>query len=40
MPEAQARGLSVHELMRTFQALAQRTIDRFIADLDAAPQQA
>jgi hypothetical protein len=32
VPEAQARGLSVHELMRTFQALAQRTIDRILKD--------
>ncbi len=32
VPEAQARGLSVHELIRTFQALAQRTIDRILKD--------
>jgi hypothetical protein len=32
VPEAQARGLGVHELMRAFQALSQRTIDRLLKD--------
>ncbi len=32
VPEAQARGLSVHELMRAFQTLAERTIERILKD--------
>lgn len=32
IPEAQARGLSVHEMMRTFHALVQRGIDRLMKD--------
>jgi hypothetical protein len=32
VPEAQARGLSVHEMMRAFQALSQRAIDRILKD--------
>ncbi|HWA63436.1 MAG TPA: hypothetical protein VG939_18815 [Caulobacteraceae bacterium] len=32
VPEAQARGVGVHELIRAFQTLAQRTIDRIIKD--------
>ncbi|HEX7759482.1 MAG TPA: hypothetical protein VF459_08270, partial [Caulobacteraceae bacterium] len=32
VPEAQARGLSVHELMRAFQTLAERTIERIMKD--------
>lgn len=32
VPEAQARGVSVHELMRTFTSLAERTIERIIKD--------
>lgn len=32
VPEAQARGLSVHELMRTFTSLAERTIERIMKD--------
>jgi len=32
VPEAQARGLSVHEMMRTFQALVERSIDRLLKD--------
>ena len=33
IPEAQARGLSVHELMRTFQGLAERAIERLLKDV-------
>jgi len=32
VPEAQARGISVHELMRTFQALVERSIERLLKD--------
>ncbi len=32
VPEAQDRGISVHELMRTFQALAERGIERLLKD--------
>ncbi|HUO22038.1 MAG TPA: hypothetical protein VMU59_05930 [Caulobacteraceae bacterium] len=32
IPEAQARGLSVHEVMRTFNALIERAINRLIKD--------
>jgi hypothetical protein len=32
IPEAQARGLSVHELMRTFQSLVERAIERLLKD--------
>ena len=32
IPEAQARGLSVHELIRTFHALVERAIDRLLGD--------
>jgi hypothetical protein len=32
VPEAQARGMSVHELMRTFHTLVQRAIDRLMLD--------
>ena len=32
IPEAQARGKSVHELMRTFQGLAERAIERILKD--------
>ncbi len=32
VPEAQARGLSVHELMRTFQSLVERAIERILKD--------
>ena len=32
IPEAQARGLSVHELMRTFTGLAERAIERILKD--------
>jgi len=32
VPEAQERGLSVHELMRTFQALVERAIERLLKD--------
>lgn len=32
VPEAQARDLSVHELMRAFQSLAERTIERILKD--------
>lgn len=32
IPEAQARGLTVHELIRTFQGLVERTIDRILKD--------
>ena len=32
VPEAQARDASVHELMRTFQGLAERTIERLLKD--------
>lgn len=32
IPEAQARGKSVHELMRTFQSLAERAIERILKD--------
>ncbi len=32
IPEAQARGVSVHEVIRNFQDLIQRSIDRVLAD--------
>ena len=32
IPEAQARGLTVHELIRSFQALVERAIERLIRD--------
>lgn len=32
IPEAQARGLSVHELIRTFSGLVERAIDRLLKD--------
>ncbi|MEK7428460.1 MAG: hypothetical protein V4514_21635 [Pseudomonadota bacterium] len=32
IPEAQARGLTVHELIRTFTSLVERTIDRLLKD--------
>ena len=32
MPEAQARGVGVHEIIRTFQTLIERTIARLIKD--------
>lgn len=32
IPEAQDRGVSVHELMRTFQGLAERAIERLLKD--------
>ena len=32
VPEAQDRGVSVHELMRTFQALVERAIERLLKD--------
>lgn len=32
IPEAHARGMSVHELMRTFHSLIQRSIDRLMRD--------
>lgn len=32
IPEAQARGLSVHELIRTFTGLVERAIDRLLKD--------
>ena len=32
IPEAQARGIGVHELMRTFQSLAERAIERLLKD--------
>lgn len=32
VPEAQARGLSVHEIMRTFQGLVERAIARLMTD--------
>ena len=32
VPEAQARGLTVHEVIRTFQALIQRAVERLIKD--------
>ena len=32
IPEAQARGMSVHELIRTFQGLVERSIERLIKD--------
>lgn len=32
VPEAQARGMSVHEIMRTFQSLVERSIQRLIGD--------
>src|SRR5690606_19723061 len=32
VPEAQDRGLSVHELMRTFQGLVERAIQRLLKD--------
>ncbi|MDP1631053.1 MAG: hypothetical protein Q8L66_06505 [Caulobacter sp.] len=32
IPEAQARGLGVHEIMRSFQLLVERTIERLLKD--------
>ena len=32
VPEAQARGVGVHEVIRNFQALVQRAVDRVLAD--------
>jgi hypothetical protein len=32
IPEAQARGIGVHEIIRTFQALIQRAVDRLLKD--------
>ncbi|MDB5417260.1 MAG: hypothetical protein JWP50_679 [Phenylobacterium sp.] len=32
IPEAQARGCSVHEIIRTFHALIERAIDRLLSD--------
>lgn len=32
VPEAQARGMTVHELMRTFQSLVERSIERLLKD--------
>ena len=32
IPEAQSRGLSVHEVMRTFQGLTERTLERIRTD--------
>lgn len=32
IPEAQARGIGVHEIIRTFQRLVQATIDRVLTD--------
>lgn len=32
IPEAQARGLTTHEMIRTFQALVDRTIERLMRD--------
>ena len=32
MPEAQARGISVHELIRNFQSLIERAISRVLGD--------
>ena len=32
IPEAQARGLTVHELIRTFSSLVERAIDRLLKD--------
>jgi hypothetical protein len=32
IPEAQARGVSVHEVIRTFQALIERAINRLLGD--------
>jgi hypothetical protein len=32
IPEAQARGIGVHEIIRTFQRLVQATIDRLLRD--------
>ncbi|MES2033817.1 MAG: hypothetical protein V4466_06555 [Pseudomonadota bacterium] len=32
VPEAQARGIGVHELMRSFQKLAERAIERILKD--------
>ena len=32
IPEAQARGISVHEIIRSFQGLAERTIERLMKD--------
>jgi hypothetical protein len=32
IPEAQARGIGVHELIRTFQSLAERAIERLLKD--------
>ena len=33
IPEAQARGVGVHELIRSFQALVERTIERLLKDV-------
>lgn len=32
IPESQARGVSVHEMIRTFQKLVQRSVERLLAD--------
>ena len=32
IPEAQSRGISVHEIIRTFNALIERAIDRLLSD--------
>jgi hypothetical protein len=32
IPESQARGIGVHEIIRTFQALIQRAVDRLMKD--------
>ena len=32
IPEAQARGVSVHEMIRTFQKLVQRSVERILQD--------
>jgi hypothetical protein len=32
IPEAQARGVSVHEMIRTFQKLVQRSVERLLQD--------
>ena len=32
IPEAQARGVSVHEMIRTFQKLVQRSVERLLKD--------
>jgi ribosome-interacting GTPase 1 len=32
IPEAQARGIGVHEIIRSFQTLAERAIERLMKD--------